>query len=97
LGRNIDLNQEAKRQALVDSLSSTSRRRFLAGITEGGTAFLIGAILTAVAVVVWRQAKPTYSIFFGTAGGERRALVSEDGSYVERVARAIDEALIAGR
>jgi len=41
--------------------------------------------------------KATYKIFFGTAGGEQSALESEDGDYVERVARAIDEALIAGR
>jgi uncharacterized protein DUF6232 len=69
----------------------------IAGIVEGGTAFLIGVVLIGAAVVWWRQAKPTHTIFFGTAGGERRALESEDGDYVQRVARAIDEALIAGR
>ena len=69
----------------------------IVGISEGGTAFLIGAVLSVVAVVTWKQAKPTYTIFFGTAGGERRALESEDSEYVERVARAIDKALMAGR
>ena len=69
----------------------------IAGINGDATSFLIGAVLIAVAVIVWRKAKPTHTIFFGTAGGERRALESQDGDYVQRVARAIDEALIAGR
>ena len=69
----------------------------IVGISEGATTFLLGAVLIAVAVVLWKRAKSTYTIFFGTAGGERRALESEDADYVNRVARAIDQALIAGR
>ncbi len=69
----------------------------LYGISGNVTAFLLGVTLFAVAVVVWRQAKPTYKLVFGTAGGERSVLESEDGDYVFRVADAIDEALIAGR
>jgi hypothetical protein len=48
-------------------------------------------------VAAWRHAKTTYRIFFGTAGGERSVLESEESNYVERVVRAIDEELIAGR
>lgn len=66
-------------------------------LSGDGGSFAIGAILVIIAVFAWRQAKPTYSIFFGTAGGEKRALESKDGDYVGRVARAIDEALITGR
>jgi len=41
--------------------------------------------------------KIDYTIFFGTAGGERRAL-KRDADYVDRVARAIDQHLsLAGR
>ena len=69
----------------------------LFGLSDSVGAFLVGAILLVVAIVRWRQAKATYTIFFGTAGGERRALESEDADYVNRVARAIDQALIAGR
>lgn len=69
----------------------------IAGISEGAGAFLFGAGLIAVSVVLWKRAKATYTIFFGTAGGERRALESEDADYVVRVAEAIDQALIAGR
>ena len=62
----------------------------VAGISNGSiAAFLIGAAFTAAAVVAWRQAKPTHKIFFGTTGGEQGVLESEDGDYVERVARAI--------
>jgi hypothetical protein len=68
----------------------------LVGINDVA-AFLLGAAFIVAAVVAWRQAKATYKIFFGTAGGEQSALESEDGDYVGRVARAIDEALIAGR
>lgn len=69
----------------------------IVGISEGASAFLFGAGLIAVSVVLWKRAKSTYTIFFGTAGGEQRALESEDADYVNRVARAIDQALIAGR
>ena len=69
----------------------------IVGIIESATYFLIGAVLTAVSVIRWRQAKSTYTILLGTAGNELTALVSEDANYVVRVARAIDQALIAGR
>lgn len=69
----------------------------IVGITQSATTFLLGAVLIAVSVVMWKRAKTTYTIFFGTAGGERRALENEDADYVNRVARAIDQALIAGR
>lgn len=69
----------------------------LASITQSGATFLLGAVLIAAAVFAWWQAKTTHKIFFGTAGGEQSVLESEDGDYVERVARAIDEALIEGR
>jgi hypothetical protein len=55
--------------------------RILGSINDSIAAFFIAA-----AVVAWRQAKTTYKIFFGTADGERRALQSEDGEYVFRVA-----------
>jgi len=60
-------------------------------------AFLLGAAFIAAAVVAWRQANATYKIFFGTAAGEQSALESKDGDFVERAARAIDDALTAGR
>ena len=67
------------------------------GLSESAATLPIGAVLIAVSVVWWRQAKTTYTIFFGTAGGERSVLESEDADYVNRVARAIDQALIASR
>jgi hypothetical protein len=48
----------------------------LAGITQSGAAFLLGAVLIAAAVVAGRQANATYKIFFGTAAGEQSALES---------------------
>jgi len=65
----------------------------LASFNGSLSAFVIGASLLALAAYICRQAKPTYTIFFGTARGDRRALQSEDGEYVFRVAEAIDEAL----
>jgi len=65
----------------------------LFGLSDSVRAFLIGAILLVVAIVWWRQAKSTRHLL-RLAGGERRALESEDADYVDRVARA---ALIAGR
>ena len=56
---------------------------------------IFGLVLIGVAVLLWIKAKHTYSIFFGTAGGEKQALSSADADYVNRVAGAVDEALIA--
>ncbi len=69
----------------------------IGGISESAGASLFGAALIALSVFLWKRAGATYTIFFGTAGGERRALESEDADYVVRVAEAIDQALIAGR
>lgn len=56
---------------------------------------IVGLVLIGLAVWWGRQAKPVYNIFFGTAGGEKQALTSPDAEYVNRVAQAINEALIA--
>jgi hypothetical protein len=68
----------------------------LAGLSGSLTVFVIGAALIALAVYRWRQSKPTYTIFLGTAGGDKSVLQSENGEFVFRVADAIDEALIVG-
>jgi hypothetical protein len=72
----------------------------LAGLYGSLTVFVIGAALIVLAAYRWRQSKPTYTIFYtiflGTAGGDKSALRSENGEFVFRVADAIDEALIAG-
>lgn len=67
----------------------------IAGFSAGLSYFLVGVLLIGVAVVAWKNAKPTHTIFFGTAGGEKQALTSRDSEYVGRVAEAINKALIA--
>jgi Family of unknown function (DUF6232) len=53
-----------------------------------------GIILIGIALLLWTIAKHKYNIFFGTAGGEKQALSSADANYVNRVAKAINDALI---
>ena len=68
----------------------------LASVGGSSVGYLgIGFLLIALAVPVWRSVKPTYSIFLGTAGGERQALSSTDAAYIGRVSKAIDKVLIA--
>jgi predicted small integral membrane protein len=61
----------------------------------GIIALLLGIAVLVVGVWLWQQAKPKYQLFVGTAGGDRLALSSHDESFVQRVAGAINNALIA--
>ncbi len=56
---------------------------------------IIGVLLIGLTVFLWRQAKPTHQLVFGTAGAEQQALSSKDSAYIVRVSRAINEALVA--
>ena len=61
----------------------------------GVFALLTGIALIGAGVFLWLRARPTYQLFVGTAGGDRPALSSEDGIFVQRVATAINNALVA--
>lgn len=68
----------------------------LPGLSNGsGTALLIGAVLIGLAVLLWMRAKTTYHLLFGTAGGEKQALSSDNSEFIARVSNAINDALIA--
>jgi hypothetical protein len=55
---------------------------------------VVGALLALVGVVAWRGSSPTYHVRISASSGESTALSSSDKGYVEKVIRAINEAII---
>ncbi len=54
----------------------------------------IGAVLVAIAVVLWVATKDRFAVVLSTAGLQANAVVSRDKSHVARVAVALNEAIV---
>lgn len=69
----------------------------LMGVGSGGNATMIFwvAVLFGSAILLWLNAKALFHIYLGTAGGEKEVLSSSDKAFVDRVAQAINEALVS--
>ncbi len=55
---------------------------------------LMAAIPFLLGLVMFRAAKPTYTVVLGSASGEAHALSSPDGDLVHDIVAAINQALI---
>lgn len=67
----------------------------LAGGQGESTSLMWGAGLCLVGVLLYRSAKPTYSVVLNTAAGENQALISEDRNYIDEVVSALNNAIIS--
>lgn len=55
---------------------------------------LIGLLLVAGAVAIWRKQRPTFILVISTAGVETHAQESKDGDEIGAIERAISKAII---
>jgi hypothetical protein len=60
--------------------------------TEGGVVFAL--IFLAIAAVIWRSQKPTFSVVLNTASGEMKAYTSADKDQIARVVSALNESIV---
>ena len=61
----------------------------------GGTEVLPGALITlGIAVAWWMIPKPSFSVLLSSASGEAKALTSKDGACIDRVIRALNDAIV---
>lgn len=56
---------------------------------------VVGLVLIVTAVVWWIGQKRQYHVLLTTAGGEMKALSSQDGSFISRVVQALNDAIVA--
>lgn len=55
---------------------------------------LLGILLVAAAVLIWRAQKPTYIVILGTAGKETHAQSGQDSAEIRGIINAIGKAII---
>jgi hypothetical protein len=58
-------------------------------------ALIFGAILLAIAALIWVSQKPEYFVSLSVASGEVRALRSTDPQFIGDVIQALNECIIA--
>ena len=58
-------------------------------------ALIFGAILLAIAALIWVSQKPEYFVSLSVASGEVRALRSKDPQFIGDVIQALNECIIA--
>jgi len=58
-------------------------------------ALIFGAILLAIAALIWVGQKPEYFVSLSVASGEVRALKSKDPQFIGDVIQALNECIIA--
>ena len=68
---------------------------FLAGVSQEIVAAIVGLILAGLGVLWFRSLKPTFYIGLHTAGVENRALESKDEQWINGIATALNQAIIA--
>lgn len=56
---------------------------------------ILGGALIVLAIVWWIGQKPRYHVFLTTAGGETKALSSQNGPFISRVVQALNDAIVA--
>lgn len=55
---------------------------------------VVGLIVVAAAIYWWIRKKPMYHVMLRTAGGEAKALSSEQKEYIEKVVQALNDAIV---
>lgn len=66
----------------------------IALMTHGALSILTTLGAGGLMIYAYRSAKPTYYVILGTAGGEARALSSQDKMFVGRVSAALSQAMV---
>lgn len=66
----------------------------LIGLGAMAGSFLIGVIIVAAAVGIWKIQKAQYSVLLSTSSGDAQALTSPDRVYIERVISALNDAIV---
>ena len=56
---------------------------------------IFGAILLAIAALIWASQKPEYFVSLSVASGEVRALKSKDPRFIGDVIQALNECIVA--
>lgn len=62
----------------------------------GGQDVLMGALVfLAAGIIWWISKKPEYIVLLSSASGETQALNSKDKAFIDKVVKALNEAIIA--
>lgn len=56
---------------------------------------VVGLLFAGAGVAWWLKVKPMFHVMLRTSGGENKALSSEQREYIEKVVRALNEAIVA--
>lgn len=64
-------------------------------LLQGGNGVYAGLIFLALAIVSWFANPTTYSVRLVTASGESDAFTAKDRGQVERVVKALNEAIVS--
>ena len=67
----------------------------LACLFGSGWVFFVGIIVILLAIFMFVDNKPTYSVILNTASGENHALVSTDKLYIEQVINSLNESIVS--
>ena len=55
---------------------------------------IVGIILIALGVLLFKKLKPEYSVYLNSSSGESQALQSKDRSYIDKVIDALNESIV---
>lgn len=64
------------------------------GSSQGIVGVIFGLILAGVGIYLLTQAKPNYVVRLGSSSGESDGLISRDRGYIEKIVKAINDAII---
>ena len=64
-------------------------------VSTGLGGLLFAGIILGLGVLWYRSLKPTYLLVFASSSGETEALSSQDQALIDRVVRAVNEAIVA--
>jgi hypothetical protein len=67
----------------------------LACLFGSGWVFFAGLLLIALAIFIFLNNKPTYSVILNTASGENQALTSTDKQYISEVINSLNESIVS--
>jgi hypothetical protein len=56
---------------------------------------VVGLLIAGAGVAWWLRMKPMFHVMLRTSGGENKALSSEQREYIEKIVRALNEAIVA--
>jgi hypothetical protein len=63
-------------------------------LLNGPTTFLGGLLVVVVGVFWFRSKRPRYTVVLTTAAGEQEPVKSSDGVFVEKIVKAINDAIV---